>query len=104
MRIISIIYRHIVPIPEASFGGIAFFLLSKANAVELAKVFQLCPEASVWDIDKILVIRLAQLAISLERYIVAANEFADFMLYAVIYYPFGCLGDVIIDSVIPLAQ
>ena len=55
-RIIGIVNRNIISIPEGCFGCIRLFLLYKYDTIQLAEIFKLAAKLTVWDADKVLIV------------------------------------------------
>ena len=102
-RIISIVNRNIISIPEGCFGRIRFFLLYKYDAIQFAEVFKLAAKLTVWDADKVLIVLFADTAATLECFIITSYKCTYIVCNAVIYDPAGSFVHVIIDLVVTVS-
>ena len=99
-RVVSIVNRNVVLIPEGCFGRIRLFLLYKYDAIQFAEIFELAAELTIWDVNKVLIILFADTAAALECFIITSHKCTYIVRNAVIYDPAGSLVHIIVDFVI----
>ena len=83
-RVVSIVNRNVVFIPEGCLGRIRLFLLYKYDAIQFTEILELAAKLSIWDIDEVLIILSAHIGVLLECDIAAGNQGTYIIGYTVV--------------------
>ncbi len=103
--IISIVNRYIVTVVKTGFRSVTFFLFCVCNSIPRTKCFKLSSQLPKRYLDKVLVIRLSNIDLLFNTWIVSNNQFPYLILKTMVNYYLCCFVQIVSNTVItPLIE
>ena len=97
--IVGIVDRNCVLVVKTSFTGIALFLLDVFNSIPRAKCFKLTSQLPIGYLNKVLIIRLPNINLLFDTWVIANYQLAYFVFNTVIDYQSRALVQIVSNTI-----